>query len=243
MTDPTTVAIVLAAGKGVRVGGDLPKQLLPLGDRPVLVHALDQHRRLGHQLIIVVSDASRPVVDEWVAGASSASGSTDGHPPTVVPGGATRRASVLAGIDAVSEDTDASTAVLLRNAASPNTPDEVVIACAAGVANAEGMQAYVASEATTFEHADGRLERVIPRSSTGFTCDPTAYRRALLSRIADELRASDDGETTLDIARRLGATIGLVESPADNIKITTPGDLERVRVAMGYADAGSPDRG
>ncbi len=62
MTDTTPVAIVLAAGKGERIGGDRPKQLLDLGGRPVVVHALDQHLRLGHRLVVVVSAASRPAI-------------------------------------------------------------------------------------------------------------------------------------------------------------------------------------
>lgn len=222
----TPVAVVLAAGKGVRVGGDVPKQLLDLGGRPVLEHALAQHHRLGHHLVVVVSDASRPAVDAWAT-------TVEGPAPTIVTGGATRRASVLAGIDAVPGDTAAEAAVLLRNAASPNTADDVVLGCIEMVTVTDGAQAYVPSEATTFERDGDRLQRVIPRADTGFTCDPTVYRRELLDAIAAELRAGTDGETTLDIARRLDATIGLVESPADNIKITTAADLDRVRAAMG----------
>lgn len=235
MSDTTPVAIVLAAGKGERIGGDRPKQLLELGDRPVLVHALDQHVRLGHRLVVVVSTASRPLVEYWAEQSA-------GVAPIVVEGGATRRASVLAGIDGIPADTSADAPVLLRNAASPNVPDHVVIDCAAGVADTDGVQAFVPSEATTFERRGDRLERVLVRADTGFTCDPTAYRRELVDRIAAELRASDEGETTLDIARRLGAVIGLVESPVGNIKITTPGDLEAVRELMGYS-AGTDNAG
>jgi len=223
----TPVAIVLAAGKGVRTASDRPKQVLPLGDRPVMAYAVDQHLRMGHRVVLVVSDAVRGVARE-VVGAHPSGGAV-----AVVEGGATRRESVLAGIAAIPTDADETTAVILRNAASPNTADSVIESCLAGLSDHDGMQAYLASDSTTFIHDGVSLRTLVPRRETGFTCDPTVYRNALVRSVADEMRAGVDGETTLDIARALGASIGIVESSADNIKITTPDDLHRVAVAMG----------
>ena len=218
----TAVAIVLAAGKGVRAGADLPKQLRPLAGSPVLVHALAQHTRLGHHVIVVVSEDLRPTIEQIV----------DRHLPgremTIVNGGSTRRESVLAGIDAVPDDCSDAAPVILRNAASPNTPDLVVADCVTGIDHHDGMQAFVASEATTFTRDGDLLDKMILRDITGFTVDPTVYRRGLIDRIADVMRQGDSGETTLDIARRLGAVIGLVASPRTNIKITTPEDFDRL---------------
>lgn len=218
----TPIAIVLAAGKGERVGGEQPKQLRVVGGKPLAAHALDQHLRLGHRVVLVVPEA---LAGEFVAVVA-------GRDVETVIGGATRRESVIAGFGAIAADTHVDTPVILRNAASPNVPDELVEACLAGLDSHYGMQAYRASEETTIVHDGRTIEQVVPRSATGFTCDPTVYRYSLAHDIHQELAASTDGETTLDIARRLGATIGLVASPPSNIKVTTMDDLDRVEAAL-----------
>ncbi|MDW3220179.1 MAG: 2-C-methyl-D-erythritol 4-phosphate cytidylyltransferase [Acidimicrobiales bacterium] len=217
----TPIAIVLAAGKGERVGGDVPKQLRVISGKPLAAHALDQHLRLGHRVVLVISEA---LVGDFAAIVA-------GRDVETVLGGATRRESVLAGFGAIAGETDPDTPVILRNAASPNVPDELVEACIAGLATHYGMQAYRASEETTIVHDGRTIEQVLPRSATGFTCDPTVYRHSLAHDIHQELARSTEGETTLDIARRLGATIGLVVSPPSNIKVTTADDLVRVENA------------
>lgn len=217
----TPIAVVLAAGRGERVGGS-PKQLRPVAGKPLAAHALDQHLRLAHQVVLVVA---ADLVDEFASLVA-------GRPATVVVGGATRRESVVAGIAAIAPDTPDTAAVILRNAASPNVPDEVLDACIAGLGSYYGMQAYRPSEETTIVHDGRTIEELVPRAATGFTCDPTVYRHGLARDIAAALGATTDGETTLDVARQLGVTIGLVRSPATNIKVTTVDDLARVEAEL-----------
>jgi 2-C-methyl-D-erythritol 4-phosphate cytidylyltransferase len=225
VTGRQAVAIVLAAGTGSRFGGERPKQLLPLLGRPVLIHSLEQHTRLGHHVIAVVSES---LVDEITGHIRAHLPDAEVH---LEVGGSTRRESVLAGIDAIPDEIEPDAAVLLRNAASPNTPDELIEGVIGGIGEHDGMQAFVRSNETTFVRANANLDWVISRDITGFTVDPTAYRRSLVERIAKELD-DESGETTLDIARRLGANIGLVESPRSNIKLTTADDLGRLLVYM-----------
>ncbi len=217
---------MLAAGTGSRFGANRPKQLLSLLGRPVVVHALDQHCRLGHKVITVVSkETIEPIsdfIDAYLAGQEI----------TLVLGGDTRRESVIAGIDAIPPGIRGDTGVILRNAASPNVPDTLIEDCLKGVADHDGMQAFVRSNETTFIRANENLDWIIARDVTGFTADPTVYRRELIDKILAQLRGEDSGETTLDIARRLFANIGLVESPRTNIKLTASGDLLRLEAAM-----------
>lgn len=218
----TPVALILAAGKGSRFGADRPKQLLDLLGRPVIVYALRQHVDLGHRVVLVVSESTESEVRSIVAA----------HLPdadiTIVRGGVTRRESVLAAVAAIPADTPPDAPVILRNAASPNTPTDLLADCAEGIGRHDGMQAYVPSDKTTFVHADGNLDWLLARHATGFTVDPTVYRCDLIRRIATELARGVDGETTLDIARRLDADIAIVESPSTNIKLTRAIDLERL---------------
>ena len=217
---------MLAAGKGTRVGGDRPKQLLELLGRPVVVHALEQHHRLGHYVIVVVSsDTEGPItemIDEFLPDAD----------PHLIRGGDTRRESVMAGVEAIPAAIHPHTGVILRNAASPNTPDSLINACIEGMREHDGMQAYVPSNETTFIKANDNLDWLIARDVTGFTVDPTVYRCELIRGVAEQMRTGGLGETTLDIARRLHANIGLVESPRSNFKLTTARDLHRLEVAI-----------
>ena len=200
--------------------------MLDLLGRPVVIHALEQHHRLGHHVIVVVSsDTEGPVahmVAEFIPGAA----------PQMIRGGDTRRESVMAGVDAIPPETHPHAGVILRNAASPNTPDSLIEACLDGMREHDGIQAYVPSNETTFIKANDNLDWLIARDVTGFTVDPTVYRCELIRGVAEEMRTGGTGETTLDIARRLHANIGLVESPRSNFKLTTARDLHRLEVAM-----------
>ncbi len=214
------IALVLAAGSGSRFGATLPKQLLMLRDRPVFCYSIDRHHALGHRVIIATSaETAGPIRDH----VSRLDGAIE-----VVRGGATRRASLLASIDAIGEGVAPDTPVVLQNAASPNTPAAVTEAAIAGLEDHDGMVAYTPSEKTAFAHSDGLVTEVHQRSSMGFTTDPTAYRLSYLRRIEEVLRSRLSGDMSLDIACELGGRIGVVESPPSNIKLTTPGDLERL---------------
>ncbi|MEM7142429.1 MAG: 2-C-methyl-D-erythritol 4-phosphate cytidylyltransferase [Actinomycetota bacterium] len=226
LTASTPVALVLAAGKGSRVGADRPKQLLELLGKPVFVHALEQHAHMGHHIVMVVSDSTREPIEEGIAEHLA------GAAIDIVLGGSTRRDSVIAGIEAIPDITAQDTAVFLRNAASPNVPDDVVQGCIDGLIEHDGMQAYVRSNETTFIRAHGNLDWLIARDITGFTVDPTSYRRSMMEGLAQAMRDGNLGETTLDMARNLHANIGLVESPRTNFKFTTKGDLRRLEAAM-----------
>lgn len=220
VTDPTTpVALVLAAGSGSRIGSDRPKQLLPLLGKPVFLHAVARHCASGFRVIVVsASDIDDDIRRELMTHLPHAA-------VHVVTGGATRRESVLAGVAAIPDETGPDTGVIIQNAVSPNTPTALVAACLDRLASYDGSQAYVPIELTAVMHHDGELDRVVPRADIGYTADPTVYRRAVLDQIADVLRAGPAGDTTIDVARRLGARIAMVTSSASNRKITLPDDL------------------
>lgn len=223
----TPVAIVLAGGSGSRSGAGRPKQLLDLHGRPVFIHAVDLYVGLGHHVIVV---AAEDVRDEMAVALSE-------HLPEVsvdvVTGGRNRRLSIVAGVMAVPDVTADDTAVILHNAASPNTPPSLVDDCLRALDGHDAVQPFVSSDVTTILHEDGALVGLVPRATSGFTTDPTVYRRRLVDEIARAITAEPDGgETTLDIAVGLGASIRLIESPVENLKITLPGDLERVSRSM-----------
>lgn len=216
------VAVVLAAGVGARVGGELPKQFLDLNGLPVLARTVAS--LAWCERVVVVHhpqhlDRTREAIDLVC-------------PPgavTLVPGGSTRRLSIGAALTAVADVSD-HVPLVLQNAASPNTPRSLVEQCLEALESYEVAQAYVPAVHTVFEHAGGELTQVLPRGSLGYSTDPTAYRVGCLRRIA-AAQASDvtTGEMTLDTARALGIPVRLVPSPESNFKLTTRNDLVVLR--------------
>ncbi|MDP9418390.1 MAG: 2-C-methyl-D-erythritol 4-phosphate cytidylyltransferase [Actinomycetota bacterium] len=212
------VAVVLAAGVGSRTGHELPKQFLDLNGRPVLARTV-ANLAWCRRVVVVHHpehlDRTREVL-------------RDAAPPdrlVLVPGGATRRLSVAAALAAVADLPDA-VPLVLQNAASPNTPVELVEQCVAALESYDVAQAYVPAVHTVFEHENGELARVLPRVDLGYSADPTVYRLGCLRRIAAAQAAAVSlGEMTLDTARALGIPVRLVPSPDTNIKLTTVTDL------------------
>jgi 2-C-methyl-D-erythritol 4-phosphate cytidylyltransferase len=198
-------AVVVAAGSGERFGG--PKQLQPLGDRRIVDHAVAAARATCDTVVLVVpSDAG------WrVEGVRS------------VPGGATRSASVRAGLGALPAEIEI---VVVRDAARPLADvalfDRVVAAVRTG---ADGAVPGI-PVADTVKRVDraGAVVETVPREELVIVQTPQAFR-------ADVLRAAHAGapEGTDDAAvvEAAGGRIVVVAGSADNFKITEPGDLER----------------
>jgi 2-C-methyl-D-erythritol 4-phosphate cytidylyltransferase len=219
------VAVVLAAGVGARVGGDEPKQFLELNGIPVLERTLASLAWCDRIVLVHHPDHAdriRSLVEHAGLGSRV----------TLVAGGATRRSSVAAALAALAEAGD-DVPLVLQNAASPNTPPDLLHACLAGLSTHDVVQAYVPAVHTIFSHDGRELTEVLPRSGLGYSADPTVYRLGCLRRIVSAQGAdAAAGEMTLDTARALGIPVLLVPSPSSNIKLTTAADLILLRALV-----------
>jgi len=210
-------AIIVAAGSGARFGGSVPKQFLPLAGRPVVAHAVDRFVRSGvvERLVLVLADP---------ADAGRHLGDLAGPLPIeVVAGGADRQASVARGLERIG----ACDLVLVHDGVRPLVPAGVIRA----VAEAAGrMGAAIAARAcpdTVKETTDGRVVGTLDRSRLILALTPQGFHSELLRRAhraadLDGVRATDDAA----LVERLGLTIGWVDGPAVNLKITGRGDLQ-----------------
>lgn len=113
---PPFAAIVVAAGKGLRVGGDKPKQFRDLNGKPVIRWSIEALAHAGADVIVTV------IAPETLAEAEAALAGIAGI--MFVPGGATRQDSVRAGLEALAEHAPAR--VLIHDAARPHLPREVI---------------------------------------------------------------------------------------------------------------------
>jgi 2-C-methyl-D-erythritol 4-phosphate cytidylyltransferase/2-C-methyl-D-erythritol 2,4-cyclodiphosphate synthase len=126
MTQKSAVALIVAAGSGSRMGGDIPKQFRPIGGKAVLAHAVDA--MLSHPAI----DSVRVVIGD---GQQELATKTLGTRPVgeLINGGMERADSVLAGLNAIEADV-----VLVHDAARPFCPHDVIDRLLNALQHAEG---------------------------------------------------------------------------------------------------------
>ena len=224
----TIWVVVPAAGRGTRFGAPVPKQYLDAGGRPLLAHTLDAllaHPAVaGAMLAISPDDVDWPGWTEWA-----------GKPLLTCTGGATRAASVLAGLMALPDSVRADEFVLVHDAARPNL-SLADLNRLLEVGRADPVGAILAAPVRdTLKRAgdDGGIDGTEPRERLWRALTPQLFRRNPLARALGEASAAGIEVTDDAMAmERLGQRPLLVEGSEDNFKVTTPADLERFEFVL-----------
>ena len=210
-------AIIVAAGTGSRFGGALPKQFAPIGGKPVIrwaAEALAKHATL----LQPVGDAS--LIEPALAGLAHLA---------CVPGGATRQASVLAGLEAL--EAMAPDVVLVHDAARPHVPNQTIPALIAALEDFEGVIPAM-PVADTLKHAEnGVIHGTVPRANLFRAQTPQAFSYETLlavHRAHAGLEATDDA----GLLEHAGFKVGLVAGSEENIKLTYQEDQSRLERAL-----------
>ena len=216
----TTAAVVAAAGRGERLGGDAPKALRLLGGLPLLVHAvaaLASARTVG--LVVVAAP-------EGHVGRTEALlvGHHDGAQLRVVAGGATRPESVRAALDVLPAEVDV---VLVHDAARPLAPASLVERVTAAVRAGAAAVVPAVPLADTIKQTDGRrVLATLDRASLCAVQTPQGFRRDVLERAyAEPGWAAGDVTDDAGLVERLGETVSVVTGAAEAFKVTVPLDL------------------
>ncbi|KQS04861.1 2-C-methyl-D-erythritol 4-phosphate cytidylyltransferase [Sphingomonas sp. Leaf357] len=222
MSSPNTAAIIVAAGSGARSGSELPKQFVTIAGKPMIAHshvALGAHPAIS-RIVVVIGEGQEQMLAHAVPGATS------------VTGGATRRLSVLAGLEALADsDVDA---VLIHDAARPFLSAAVIDRLIAALTEAEGALPAL-PVADTLARGDAALGETVDRTGLWRVQTPQAFRFAA---ILDAHRNWTFDEPTDDaqMVRRLGGSVAMVEGDIMLDKITYPADFA---AAEARHDAGS----
>lgn len=219
----TTVAIILAAGSGERLGGDVPKAFLELGDATLVSLAMEA---------AAGSDAVDALVVVVPRGWEAQVPTDVGKPVTVIPGGATRQASASLGLRAAGDAQWVLVHDAARCLASSALFDDVAAALAAG--KADGVVPVVPVADTIKRVRDGIVVGTVDRAELGSAQTPQGFRTAALLKV--HVRAEAEGRAFTDDAGMLerGAySVVAVAGEETNFKITTRADLERARTLLG----------
>ena len=214
-------AVIPAAGRGTRFGGDVPKQYLEVAGRPLIAHALQAllaHPRVAGAMVALSSDDARwPGWTQW-----------NGKPVMRCVGGGERADSVLAALHALPAQVDDNTLVLVHDAARPNlrgTDLERLIVVAEAAEHGAILAAPVRDTLKRAGQGD-RIAATESREGLWRAFTPQAFRRGALIAALEQARI--DGVVVTDEAmamERTGARPALVEGREDNLKVTTAADL------------------
>jgi 2-C-methyl-D-erythritol 4-phosphate cytidylyltransferase len=217
-------AVLVAAGRGERLGEDKPKAFARLGELPMLaepLRRLDESPWIDEIVVVAPEEWEEPAIllAEEV-GASKVS--------SCVTGGATRTESVRAGVAEVPED---AAVILVHDAARPFVTDEVIERVIGALG--EGFDGAVPSlpvKDTVKRVRDGVVVETIPRDELVTVQTPQAFVAPVLRDALNRLSV-DSTQTPTDCAAAVEAAGGRVKVVAGDerlLKVTTPADLERV---------------
>lgn len=223
-----TACVIVAAGRGHRLGGDIPKQYARLGGSCPLRLCVELF--LGLPRIAAVQVVIHP--DDAGLCAEALDGLRDARLLPPAPGGASRSASVLEGLAALVPL--APDRVLIHDAARPFVPAAVVAAVIDALDAAPGAFAAVPVVDALWTAADGRALAAVPRDGLWRAQTPQGFHfdRILQAHRAHRGEAADD----VAVARAAGLEVRIVPGSEANYKITTAADLARARAET----AGAP---
>lgn len=227
-TAPAVGVVVVAAGSGTRLGQPEPKAFVAVAGRTLLDRSLDAVFALAEPAsVVIVAPASH--LDQARAIALHAAGAARAH-VTVVPGGATRQQSVMAGIAALPESTE----VLLVHDAARALQTVTVFDRVIARVRAEGVgvvPALAVVDTIARRDADDRVLEPVDRSDLAAIQTPQGFPFALYRRAIGEAAADHTDDTS--VHRAAGHPVVVVEGDARGFKITTPWDLRRAEQLVG----------
>ena len=228
------IAVILAGGIGARVGGDTPKQLLPLQDgKSVLEHAVDAFEQSPHihEVCIVmhpdyIAHAERMLLaNAWQ------------KVRHIIPGGKERWESSVQAIRRLGERQEAN--LLLHDAARPYVSQEIIARVCEALEEHEAVTVAIPSTDTVYEMADGKVAHIPQRSTIMRAQTPQAFRLELIAAAYTKALGADISDQQACAACHLPATddcgivheympevpIYIVEGEEQNKKITFKEDI------------------
>ncbi len=217
--------IIVAGGKGLRMGSDIPKQFLPIGGKPVLMRTLERFRRYSPtlQIILVLPKAQQ---DYWQKLCKEYAFDIDYQ---LADGGETRFHSVQNGLAKIPDN--AQGVVGVHDGVRPFPSIDVIRNCYE-TAREKKAVIPVIPVVETVRHLKGDTSVTVPRNDYRLVQTPQTFDIQLL-KAANRQPYNDGFTDDASVVEAFGFDITLVEGNRENIKITTPYDLKIAEVLIG----------
>jgi 2-C-methyl-D-erythritol 4-phosphate cytidylyltransferase/2-C-methyl-D-erythritol 2,4-cyclodiphosphate synthase len=210
MQTGSTVALIVAAGSGTRSGSATPKQFAPIAGQAMVAHAyaaLTAHPSID-RVIVVIGEGQEEALQAAVGVVEH------------VIGGATRRASVAAGLAAIGD----AARVLIHDAARPFVPGEVIERLLEALDHRPGA-VPVLPVADTLARSGATLGDVVPRDALVRVQTPQAFDVAAIRHAHREWDASVEATDDAQMLRAIGMDVAMVAGDPMLDKITYPADF------------------
>lgn len=228
-------AIIAAGGRGERFGGAEPKQLLPVGGRPILersVEAFASHASVD-ALVVALPQALADDPPAYLRSAADAAGRDTAKPIRIVAGGARRQDSVANAFRAAAGQSDL---IVIHDAARPFASADLISRTIAAAAESGAAVAAVQSRDTVKQGQEAQhgrdgspvrtVKSTLPREMIYLAQTPQAFQRDVLTRALElGARAGVDATDEAALVELAGLPVRLVDGEASNIKITTADDM------------------
>jgi len=222
--------IIVAGGKGLRMGSDIPKQFLPIGGKPVLMRTLERFRAYSAdlQIILVLPEAQQ---DYWRKLCEDYHFDVDYQ---LANGGQTRFHSVQNGLALVPDDAEGVVGV--HDGVRPFPSIEVIRNCYETARTAKAVIPVIPVVETVRQlfsngQQDLRTSKTVPRDEYRLVQTPQTFDIQLL-KAANRQPYNDGFTDDASVVESYGHAITLVEGNRENIKITTPYDLKIAEVLI-----------
>ena len=215
------VAVIPAGGTGARMGADVPKQFLPLGGVPMLLHSLrafDRAPSVDAVILVVPHEERRRALTDVIEryGVKKVQ--------KVIAGGETRQQSVYNGLKETDPDVEI---VVVHDAVRPFVTEDLIERSIEAARKGGGAIVAIPMKDTPKQAGpDRQIQRTLDRTELWLAQTPQTFRRDLLleayeKAAIERLQATDDAA----LVERLGHKVGIVAGTWENIKITTQEDL------------------
>lgn len=216
--------IIVAGGKGLRMGSDIPKQFLPIGGRPVLMRTLERFRAYSAdlQIILVLPEAQQAY---WQGLCQEYHFDVEYQ---LANGGPTRFHSVQSGLALVPDDAEGVVGV--HDGVRPFPSIEVIRNCYE-TAREKKAVIPVIPVVETVRHLEAGSSVTVPRDEYRLVQTPQTFDIQLL-KAANRQPYNDGFTDDASVVESYGHAIALVEGNRENIKITTPYDLKIAEVLL-----------
>ena len=224
--------IIVAGGKGLRMGSDIPKQFLPIGGKPVLMRTIERFREYSSdlQIILVLPEAQQDYWKELCKEYDFPLPATSPLPQSgeagrglywLANGGETRFHSVQNGLALIPDDAEGVVGV--HDGVRPFPSIEVIRNCYETARTAKAVIPVI-PVVETLRHLENEGSTTVPRGEYRLVQTPQTFDIQLL--MAANRQPYNDGFTDdASVVESYGYAITLVEGNRENIKITTPYDI------------------